>query len=282
MAGMYAQIGDIVLSNTYGFSGFTNDQGIALVEHALIDAKPRIQSTGDNLIKLKFQIKLHKKFVDPVAEASRFRVHMVNKDILPVTLGTGEFLGYFVISNISEGIDQTLDDGTIFESSLDIACTEYVGDLNIANLGKAISSNDPARFAAIAVNQPTSGQLVSNYVDTTAMAAQMDKDIQDANNNPMTRAQKIKNALMHAQQIQKKLASTQILVANIFRLVTEAQNLKQKAKRSADDLLLLQSALQVNDMDSAMQANRDFQTNLNNVGGATAPFTKTYTLRQSA
>jgi len=281
MPGMYAQIGDIVLSNTYGFSGFQSDQGIALVEHALIDAKPRLQSTGDNLIKLKFQIKLHRKFVDPVAEASRFKNNMVNKNVLPITLGTGEFLGYFVISNISETVDQTLDDGTIFESILDIACSEYVGELNTINNGKAISSNDPARFNSIATNQPVSGQLVSNHVDTTAMAAQMDKDIQDANTNPATRAQKVKSALLHAQQIQKKLASTAIIVSNVFRLVSEAQNLKKKAERSANDLKLLQSALQVNDMSSAMQANRDFQANLNNVGGATAPFTKSYTLRQA-
>lgn len=279
---MYAQIGDIVLSNTYGFTGFTNEEGVALVEHAKIDAKPTLQGTGTNLIKLKFQIKLHRKFVVPETEKKRFTTYLNNFDVLPITLGTGEFLGYFVLSSVVETIDQTLDDGTIFESILDISCSEFSGEIVAQNAGTAVSSNDPARFNSIAVVQPTGGQLVSTYVDTSAMAAQMDKDIQDANNNPRTRKEKVKAALLKAQHIEKNLRSTQVLVSNIFRLVTEAKNLKEKAKRSTQDIMLLQSALKVNDMDSAMQANRDFQANLNNVGGATAPFTKTYALRQTA
>ncbi len=279
---MYAQIGDIVLSSRYGFSGFTNDQGVTLVQQPRIDLKPRVQSTGDELIKLKFSIKLHRAFVVPETEAERFRFYLRNKEVLPITLGTGEFLGYFILETVGETLEQTLSDGTIFESTLDISAIEFPTELVVVqNQGKAIASNEPARFNTIAVGRPLGGQIVGDVVDTSAMSKAMDKDIQDSNAHPESRAQKIKAALKKLQQIDDKMKGVKISVSNAFRLVAEGNNLKNKITRLQNDSLRLRSLLQVGDMDSAMQANRDFQDNMSNVSGATSPFTKQYTLRKS-
>lgn len=277
---MYAQIGDIVLSNRYGFSGFSDARGVEYAQHALIDSKPRLQSTGDNLIALKFSIHLQRQFIIPETETDRFYEYLTQKTVVPITLGTGEFLGNFVITSIDKEVIQTLDDGTIFECNLDINVLEWVGNVT-ENKGKAISTNNPPRFQSIAVPMPLGGQVVTTVHDTTAMANAMDKDIQDANNNPATRGQKIKAALLKVQSLDQSLKKVKTIVANSFRLVEEGKNLQKKAERSQKDLAKLKSALEIRDMDSANAANRDFQTNLSNVSGATSPFTKNYALRRS-
>jgi phage protein U len=278
---MYAQIGDIVLSNRYGFSGFTDTRGVQYAQHALIDSKPRLQSTGDDLIALKFSIRLHRQFIIPETEIEKFTQYLNEKTIVPITLGTGEYLGEFVITNITKEVVQTLDDGTIFECTLDISILEWVGNISATIQGKAISSNNPPRFQSIDVPMSPAGKVVTDVHDTTAMANAMDKDIQDANNNPAKRGQKMKAALLKTQQLDQNLKNVKNIVANSFRLVNEAKNLEKKAERSQKDLAKLKSALEIRDMESAMQANRDFQTNLGNVSGATSPFTKSYSLRRS-
>jgi hypothetical protein len=276
---MYAQIGDIVLSNKYGFTGFSDKQGLAVVKHPLIDSKPRIDTTGEELIELKFQLTFHRSFVIPEDEKARFVKYMSERIVVPITLGTGEFLGNFLITDIDHQIQQTQGDGSIFESTIDISASEFIGDLS-KSTGQANTSNNPPRFQSIVVTKPVAGQIASDYRDVSAMATVINSDLEAAN-RPETRKEKLKKVLFNIQNVEKKLVNINTISSNVFRLANEASNLREKSNRTLTDLAALKSAVQVSDLESAATANRAFQKNVSNVGGATAPFTKQYIIRRS-
>jgi phage protein U len=277
---MYAQIGDIVLSNQYGFTGFTDERGNSIIEHALISSKPRLQLTGENLIKLTFSITLHVTFCDPEKEYERFNNYVKNSTPVPITLGTGEFLGNFVLPSISKDVTNTFKDGRIIECIISLSALEFVGEIR-QNKGTAIASNNPQEFDSIVVGKGPSGTIASEVSEINSLAIKIDDDLRIAETQPLTRSQKIKESLLNVQQADKKFVNIYTATSNVFRLAQEAKNVAQKAKRAQKDLKKLESFLKIKDLNSAQGASKDFKTNMNNVGGATAPFTKNYILRRS-
>src|SRR4051812_9103190 len=125
---MYAQIGDIILSGNYGFNSFTSNDGNNVVEHALIEGKPKLQSIGQNLTKLSFSININSAFVNPEAEIAKWKQYVSDSTPVPITLGTGEFLGFFILTSANSDIGQTNNDGGIIQCSLDVAASEFVSE----------------------------------------------------------------------------------------------------------------------------------------------------------
>jgi hypothetical protein len=277
---MYAQIGDIVLSNQYGFSGFSDEYGVAIVEQPLIDNKPRLQRTGTNLIKLNFSIVLHKTFVNIEDEVNKFQSLVVNTTPVEITLGTGVLLGNFILTNLKRTIDKTLSDGTVFECTIEIQATEYPYDI-VSNSGTALTENSPVSVASVPVKMSLAGQIGTDVRDSQTLSKGVSNDLRSAQLQPEKRAAKMKQTILKIQQIDKKLVNVYTLTSNVLRLANEANSLKSRITKARGDLARLKSFCQINDVESAMSANNDFQSNMQNVGGLTAPFTKSYILRRT-
>lgn len=278
---MYAQIGDIVLSGHYGFTSFSSDDGSSIVEHALIDGKPKLQATGEALTKLTFSVNMNKGFINPEAEISKFKNYISNVEPVPFTLGTGEFLGYYVLTTIKVNIEQTDNDGRIIQCTVDLAASEFVTD-SVENKGRAVLSNNPPLAAAVTVNKSLVGQITADIRDCQNVAVEMNNNLAIAEKNPIKKETKFRDTLLKIQRVDKKLENVNIITSNVFRLINEAQLLKQKIATTRTLLKSLKSFCEARNLEGAKQSNRDFQANMRNVGSLTAPFTKTYIIRRTA
>ncbi len=280
---MYAQIGDIILDNTYGFATLSTEKSVAIAQLARIDVKPKIQATGQELDKFTFSISLNRLFHDPEKEIARFEKYINNYTPVRITLGNGNFLGNYLLTSIKNDIEQTTADGNLFACTISIDALEYTGRVvtEEARANTGLESSSSTRVTRVPVTVPVSGEIAMSYNDANALSNGITNDLESANNQPVKVKQKSADALLKVQQADKKLVGIYIATANVFRLINEAGDLRERVIRARKDLGDMKSFLSINDVNSAMTANRSFQKNMGNVGNATAPFTKNYILRRS-
>jgi phage protein U len=125
---MYAQLGNIRFEGLKGFSNFSHERGVNYAQHELINGKPRLQSVGDNLDSISFGMYLHSQFTNPEADIETLRLAMQNREILPLILGNGTVLGFFVIPNFSQVNSFTDPSGNLIEVTLSIELLESYSD----------------------------------------------------------------------------------------------------------------------------------------------------------
>ena len=138
---MYAQLGNIRFEGLKGFSNFSHERGVNYAQHELINGKPRLQAVGDNLDTISFGMYLHSQFTNPEADIETLRLAMQNREVLPLLLGNGRILGFFVMPNFSQENSFTDPLGNLIEVTLSIELLESFSD-------------DPLREAELqAINQ---------------------------------------------------------------------------------------------------------------------------------
>ena len=125
---MYAQLGNIRFEGLKGFSNFSHERGVNYAQHELINGKPRLQAVGDNLDSISFGMYLHSEFTNPEADIDTLRVSMQNREVLPLILGNGRVLGFFVIPNFSQVNSFTDPVGNLIEVTLSIELLESFSD----------------------------------------------------------------------------------------------------------------------------------------------------------
>lgn len=125
---MYAQLGNIRFEGLKGFSSFSHERGVNYAQHELINGKPRLQAVGDNLDTISFGMYLHSEFTNPEADVETLRLAMQNREILPLILGNGRVLGFFVIPNFSQINSFTDPKGNLIEVTLSVELLESFSD----------------------------------------------------------------------------------------------------------------------------------------------------------
>jgi len=125
---MYAQLGNIRFEGLKGFSNFSHERGVNYAQHELINGKPRLQAVGDNLDSISFGMYLHSEFTNPEADIEALRLSMQNREILPLILGNGRVLGFFVIPNFSQVNSFTDPLGNLIEVTLSVELLESFSD----------------------------------------------------------------------------------------------------------------------------------------------------------
>jgi len=131
---MYAQLGNIRFEGLKGFSNFSHERGVNYAQHELINGKPRLQAVGDNLDSISFGMYLHSEFTNPEADIETLRNAMQNREILPLILGNGRVLGFFVIPNFSQDNSFTDPAGNLIECTLSVELLESFSDSPLREL----------------------------------------------------------------------------------------------------------------------------------------------------
>lgn len=138
---MYAQLGNIRFEGLKGFSSFSHERGVNYAQHDRINGKPRLQAVGDVLDTISFDMYLHSEFTDPESDIEKLRLSMQNREVLPLILGNGRVLGFFVIPNFSQVNSFTDPAGNLIETTISVELLESFTD-------------DPLREAELqAINQ---------------------------------------------------------------------------------------------------------------------------------
>lgn len=134
---MFAILGLIEFDLLTSFSALESQYQSDYAEHARIGLKPRLQAVGNKLDEWKIDINLHASYCSPQQEMESLRQALNLHLVLPLVLGSGQYLGQFVLTNLSVTHRETDVDGALLSASLKLSLREFVGQ-PITPKGEAI------------------------------------------------------------------------------------------------------------------------------------------------
>src|SRR6202158_4531211 len=97
---LFAVLGEIPFQVVGSPEGFESRRAYDFAEHRVVESKPRLQWLGNDLERLKFELRLHSSFTDPAAKLALLRSTAAAHLALPLVFGNGGFRGFFVIESI--------------------------------------------------------------------------------------------------------------------------------------------------------------------------------------
>lgn len=274
---MYAQLGSVRFEGLKSFDRYDHKASANIAQHARIDGKPRLQKIGDNLDEVSISMFLHSRFCNPEQEKATLKSAMDAGEILPLIMGTGDFVGNFVITDIDEAILHTLPDGSIVASRLNVSLLEHYEALNI---NTAVQAAKRTAFA----NASNSPVIVPFTMQSQGLSTQFFKDIQDTKSGTDAAAIQLERAtvapaeattrLRQAQeQMQKAQAAAQKAEAGVQALQDKVSNFEQ-LKNNMESVLsnITQAIEQIQDgsVSGALAATRSTQGALGGLTGASS------------
>jgi phage protein U len=123
---MFLTLGDIGFGLLTSPRGIETHMGTSFAELPVIEGKPLLQYTGDNLDGHLLTFTFRSDFCDPQEVWDALMDRQRRHQPLALFLGNGTVLGNFVIAGLDRSILQAADDGSLlaFEATLDLK--EYV------------------------------------------------------------------------------------------------------------------------------------------------------------
>lgn len=125
---MYAQLGTTIFDGYKSFVSFSQDEEAILVEHALINRKPRLEGSGLGLRTLTISLFLHQEFCQVEQEIAKLRASKDSFEILPLLWGNGKVEGQFVIKQMTSAKVQQDGLGNTYAATVDFVLKESVVD----------------------------------------------------------------------------------------------------------------------------------------------------------
>jgi len=231
---MYAQLGNIRFEGLKGFSNFSHERGVNYAQHDRINGKPRLQAVGDILDTISFEMYLHSEFTNPESDIETLRLSMQNREILPLILGNGRVLGFFVIPNFSQVNSFTDPKGNLIETTVSVELLESFTD-------------DPLRESELQAIQQAFATSNRNSNVRSVLPAKLSKG--------MTVSTEISN-------IQTSTTLTGIYTAKIAEIPSRSEYWSGKINKSLTDIegsltnvqSILSDASELQDMAQSMPA----------------------------
>lgn len=125
---LYAVLGDTELEVIQWLDGFEARFGAEWAEQGLITRKSLIQHTGYRPDEVKIDVLLHAQWCDPGAELARLKERLDKAEPMAFVLGTGEYRGIFVVTDIGTTTRQTDGAGALMALEARITLKECIGD----------------------------------------------------------------------------------------------------------------------------------------------------------
>jgi len=164
---MYAQLGNIIFTPVKGFTEVSFTSETNLVEHALIDGKPKLQRVGENLETLDISILFDIAFCNPQSEIDALKSSRQAGEVMPLIMGNGRFVGNYVIRTIDQTNANEAPDGTLLQAEVSLALSEYANE----ELPQASTSSSISQAFATAVNTPLSFANLTEYKSVNQQAS---------------------------------------------------------------------------------------------------------------
>jgi phage protein U len=167
---LFAALGEISFEVVGSPESFESSRGYGFAEHRVIESKPRLQWVGNDLERLKIELRLHSSFTDPGAQLGLLRTAAGAHRALPLVFGNGGFRGFFVIESIVVRSQQLSASGAPIAISAGLSLTEWAIESEVA--GNALRSGFPVlgMFAAsvTASGRAATAQGISVLLSGTA------------------------------------------------------------------------------------------------------------------
>jgi hypothetical protein len=272
---MYAQLGNIVFEGLFGFDTFKGKRAQSLAQHALIDGKPRLQKTGDQLEEIQLDIQLHSRFCNPESEISR--IHQACADGLIMTLitGAGELVGDFTISEVGRSYNHLDPRGRIIWARVGINLIEVATDsLDVAALAAkasafAISRNEPVLVPADSVPLQGLGATAMNSLKAaSALETSSRVTLQRARVTPPQEASLMEQAKKELLGVQSALITFETQMQGLQDQVNNITQIQSNISSAYSYAQSTIAALDSNDLDGAITASKTLQGGMSNLTGA--------------
>ena len=123
---MYCQLGTTIFDGLKSFVTFSTQEDATIVEHALINRKPRLQGAGIGLVNLSLSLFLHAEFCNVKDELAKLRTSKDSFEVLPLLWGNGDVEGDFVIISLNRDIKQQDGTGNFISATVSVSLKEFV------------------------------------------------------------------------------------------------------------------------------------------------------------
>jgi len=233
---MLAILGEIEFTVAGGLSGMNLTQGADYAEHALIAGRPLLESTGDALDEYQLIIELHPTLGDVNARTRALRDAMTAHQPLAFVLGSGDFLGAFVITELLQTQRRTWANGAAFAATLNITLRQWAGEFEVPPPTPALADSIDAVLDA----QPELLRAESPIKTAAMQALEQAKAAAQTVGEAMRVVDSVKNGdIAAALQQVPALANAVGRAAPMLSTMTEAVSALQGEFEAASELVQL-------------------------------------------
>ena len=124
---MFAQLGDIEFELITYFNGMNESQSYNYAQHERINQKPVLQFLGLNLQEQDIKLNFHASFCTPEDEIKKLKNVANLGTPLKFIKGNGDYVGVFVITEITSVTEQATNEGDLISVQVDLKLREYTG-----------------------------------------------------------------------------------------------------------------------------------------------------------
>lgn len=198
---IYAVLGETELEIIAWLDGLDMRFSARYAEQALIGRKGLLQHTGFAPDEVKMRVLLHAQWCQPAEELARLKRIMDDTEPVAFVLGSGEYRGVFVLTDLDVTSTQTDGTGVAIAFEAEVQLKEYIGDPALPELPGVIAQGyripvgaveDVAGAAAVdAPSGPFSGaasavsQAVSAVGQVAAAVSEVRSLVSLAASNPL-------------------------------------------------------------------------------------------------
>ncbi|MFL1515309.1 phage tail protein [Pseudomonas prosekii] len=124
---MFAILGTLEFTVTGGISGMQHSGSADWAEHARITAKPLLEWIGEGLDECHLTIELHPLLGNPEQRLRALRLAKSEHQPLAFVMGSGEYLGPYVITQLSNTVRRATATGLVMAATVQVSLREYMG-----------------------------------------------------------------------------------------------------------------------------------------------------------
>jgi len=177
---MFAVLGNIEFEILNSPTGLERRDSADWARHTLIQGKPKLEWTGEGLEEISMEISLHVALGDPEARLQELRDAKAKHQPLAFVLGSGNYLGPYVLSDISTTVRRTNATGGLWAAAVQVSLIEYTGQFSppparsglldaagnlIAPLSQTAASASPSPTQQMIGNARSAGNVLRAGVD---------------------------------------------------------------------------------------------------------------------
>ncbi|QIH08915.1 MULTISPECIES: phage tail protein [unclassified Pseudomonas] len=151
---MFAILGDIEFTLAGGITGMEQRGSADWAEHPRIQGKPLLEWIGEGLDEYSLTIELHSVLGDPEARLRALQAAKKKHEPLAFVMGSGQYLGPYVIVDLSNAIHRATDNGQIRSATVQVSLKEYTGAFTRKALRPGLLDPSVSGTSAAVVGSP--------------------------------------------------------------------------------------------------------------------------------
>jgi phage protein U len=146
MAGPFCTLGDLVLQLAEAPGTFKEKYAFEFAEHPVLQGKPKLQAIGGKLDELQLEFQHHAGKSDIGFIVNRLSKMLDGAEVVTLTMGDGEYLGQFVVTDLNFDRTTTFANGTSMAATFGVSLREYVASpVLVAMKRPAVKTGNPGK-----------------------------------------------------------------------------------------------------------------------------------------